>query len=76
MDDGAPRTVAFDAFCADLQRRRDALEPPIDEAEVDAMRNKGHRRTASKKALLHAIAETSRAAGLEPPVTYIDGERI
>ncbi|MGB3722227.1 MAG: hypothetical protein WA979_05335 [Pacificimonas sp.] len=49
------RRIDFQKFAADLARRRVALAgSPL----LDTPRNSGKRRTASKRALLAAIAET------------------
>jgi VanZ family protein len=72
----AMRTIDFAEFSADLERRRAELGIVDTPETLDALRNKGHGRTESKKALLREIARRSREAGVEPLPTYIDGERI
>jgi len=69
-------TVTFDDFVADVERRRAELGIVDDAESLDALRNKGFGRTESKKTLLRAIAERSRAEGVEPPMAYINGIRI
>lgn len=70
------RTIDFAEFSADLERRRADLGIVDTPESLDALRNKGHGRTESKKALLRGIARRSHEAGVEPLPTYIDGERI
>lgn len=74
--EAAAAVTTLEEHIADVARRREQVGIPDDEAARDAMRNKGHGRTESKKVLLLACAARARAAGLEPLPTYIDGERI
>jgi hypothetical protein len=68
--------TTLEGHIADVLQRREHVGIADDEATLDALRNKGHGRTESKKALLRACAARARAAGLEPLPAYIDGERI
>lgn len=70
------RVVDIRDFGRDLERRRRKLGIVDTPESIDALRNRGHRRTESKKLLLREIARRSREQGVEPPPAYIDGERV
>ncbi len=76
IETGKRRVMDIRDFGRDVERRRQALGIVDTPESIDALRNKGHRRTESKKTLLREIARSSREQGVEPPPAYIDGERI
>ncbi|MEH3108112.1 MAG: hypothetical protein PGN09_12795 [Sphingomonas fennica] len=56
----------FYAFIAEAERRRQALGFDAGEAAIEALRNKGGRRTLGKRALLARAETRARAAGRAP----------
>ncbi len=62
--------MTLDQFLADIKARKGALGMMDTPAEVEAMRNKGGRRTPEKRELLHRVEERARAAGVKPFKSY------
>jgi len=62
--------MTLDRFLADIKARKAALDMKDTPEEVEAMRNKGGRRTPEKRELLRRVEERARAAGLEPLKSY------
>ncbi|WP_281017633.1 MULTISPECIES: hypothetical protein [unclassified Minwuia] len=58
------QTMEFDAYQEQLAKRKQELGIVID---PDAYRNDGSRRTASKRALLQALADNAVAQGRSVP---------
>ncbi len=59
-----------DQFLSGIKARKAALGMIDTPAEVEAMRNKGGRRTPEKRELLRRVEERARAAGMEPLKSY------
>lgn len=55
---------------AQIETRKAALGMSETPAAVEAMRNKGERRTSQKRELLRRTTIRARAAGREPVVSY------
>ncbi len=55
--------MTLDQFLTDIKARKAALGMADTPAEVEAMRNKGGRRTPEKRELLRRVEERARAAG-------------
>ena len=62
--------MTLDQFLADIRARKAALGMIDTPEEVEAMRNKGGRRTPEKRELLRRIEKRARAAGVEPLKSY------
>ncbi len=62
--------MTLDRFLADIKARLADLGMKDTPEEVEAMRNKGRRRTPEKRELLRRVEERARAAGLEPLKSY------
>ena len=62
--------MTLDQFLADIKARKAALGIEDTPEKVEAMRNKGGRRTPEKRELLRRIEERARAAGIEPSKSY------
>ena len=62
--------MTLDQFLADIKARKAALGMIDTPAEVEAMRNKGGRRTPEKRELLRRVEERARTAGVELPKSY------
>jgi len=60
----------YEEYAAQMDLRK--VELGIDESPeaIEALRNKGERRTESKRRLLQAALERSLASGLEPVACY------
>ena len=62
--------MKLDQFLADIEARKAALGVEDTPAEVEALRNKGGRRTPKKRALMRRVEERARAAGVKPLKSY------
>lgn len=60
----------FNEFQAQIIARKHALGILLTEGDMEACRNEGRRRTASKRELLRQIDTRARAAGLSPIKAY------
>ncbi len=69
-DGSAMRTVSLTHLQKQVEARRDALGILDTPAEVEALRNKGARRTPEKRALLARIRQRALEAGVEPLKAY------
>ncbi|MBY6015129.1 hypothetical protein KUV75_09485 [Qipengyuania gaetbuli] len=65
------RTIELNCFLGDVRARKAQLGFDESAEAVDARRNNGVRRTASKRRVLAQIAERAEAAGVEAlPASY------
>lgn len=64
------QTLSLDIYLADVEQRKLALGSDESVQATDALRNKGGRRTASKRALLRRAEQRARAAGRVPVLSY------
>ena len=62
--------MTLDQLLADIKARKAALGIEDTPEKVEAMRNKGGRRTPEKQELLRRIEERTRVAGIEPSKSY------
>lgn len=63
-------TFDFYAFVAEAEIRKRVLGVDETPAVIDAMRNRGDRRTPAKRALLRRIDARARSAGRAPVFAY------
>jgi hypothetical protein len=64
------RTVRFHELVAQIDARKAELGIAETPADVEALRNKGGRRTPEKRELLRRVAERARLAGKLPVPGY------
>ncbi len=57
-------------FLAGVEKRKAVLGLSETSAGIDAMRNKGGRRTSAKRELLRRTDKRAKAAGLSPVTSY------
>ena len=62
--------MTLDQFLADIEARKAALGITDTPEEVEAMRNKGGRRTPEKRELLRRVEERAHAAGVKTLKSY------
>ncbi len=64
------RTIALTTIQQQVSARKAALGMIDAAAEIEAMRNKGERRTRQKRELLRRAEQRAQAAGLLPAAAY------
>ena len=64
------KSVDLFSFLADVERRKRALGFDESQAAVDALRNKGGRRSPAKRAMLRRTEQRARAAGFKPTRSF------